>query len=62
MLQGSSDGDPAAPAGFAEALSFTRNEKASFGVLFLCLEFDLQITKIFMWERACSRMHSDNQH
>jgi hypothetical protein len=36
MLQGSSDGDPAAPAGFAEALSVTRNEKSTLrGAFFM---------------------------
>src|SRR5271154_5851255 len=44
MLQGSSDGDPAAPAGFAEALSFERHKKAPFGVLFLCPEFNSKNT------------------
>ena len=36
MLQGSADGDPAAPAGFAEALSFSRNEKSTLrGAFFM---------------------------
>jgi hypothetical protein len=36
MLQGSTDGDPAAPAGFAEALSFTRKEKSTLrGAFFM---------------------------
>jgi hypothetical protein len=36
MLQSSADGDPAAPAGFAEALSVTPNKKSALrGAFFM---------------------------
>ncbi|CAN2968655.1 hypothetical protein METHPM2_130052 [Pseudomonas sp. PM2] len=65
MLQGSADGDPAAPAGFAEALSERAQKKHPSGCFFYAWNLaknQFQLTQYNpMWELACLRWRAANQ-